>query len=99
MSDNTRKNQLQKLYLERDAKFDEIVSCLTSELYSNAYAISEADRRHLVEEAEELTDNWAGATADERLPELSTELQFLLSEHQKICERIILLLDTGHSDD
>jgi len=62
MSDETPKARLEKLRLERDAKFDEIVSCLSRELYSGSPA-SEADRNHLIEEAEVLTDNWTAATA------------------------------------
>jgi hypothetical protein len=99
MSDNTPKNELEKLYLERDAKFDEIVSCLRRELYSSACPTSEADRERLIEEAEELTDRWAEAEADNRQLELSTALQILLSEHQAICKQIIEIIDTGGSNE
>jgi hypothetical protein len=92
MTGSTREKQLQKLYLERDAKFEEIVSCVTCELYSSGSPLSEADRKHLVEEAEELTDKWAEAKAQKKLPELTSALQVLLSDHQNICERIITLL-------
>ena len=54
MSDETPRTKLQKLRIERDAKFDEIVSCLSRELHSGIPA-SEADRNHLIEEAEVLT--------------------------------------------
>jgi hypothetical protein len=53
----------------------------------------------LAEDAEELTDNWAAAEADNRLPSVTTELQRLLSEHQEICRRIIDVLDTGQPED
>ncbi|MGB8628559.1 MAG: hypothetical protein WCD69_04105, partial [Xanthobacteraceae bacterium] len=93
VSDNTPKSRLAKLYLKRDAKFDEIVSCLSHQLYPSS--ISEADREHLIEEAEELTDNWAAADDNHRKWELSTTLQVLLSEHQEICKQIIKILDSG----
>src|SRR6516225_1297681 len=95
MSDNTPKVGLEKLRQQRDAKFDQIVSCLSRELYSDASAISEADREHLIEEAEELTDKWADAEANSRPLELSTTLQVLLSEHQEICKQIIAIIDAG----
>ena len=97
MSNNTPKTKLGKLYLERDAKFDEIVSCLSRELYLSAPA--EADREHLIEEAEELTDNWAAADYNHRPLELSTALQVLLNEHQEICKQIIEILDADRFDE
>lgn len=97
MSDNSGKHTLKKLYETRDAKFDEIVSCLYRELYSALRLATAADRQHIIEEAEELTNNWAVAEADKRRPELSTALQLLLSEHQEICKRIISVLDNGQS--
>jgi|SRR5215472_19150191 len=99
MNDNTPKTKLDKLYVERDAKFDEIVLCLSRELYSGAGPISEADRGRLTEEAEELTDNWAAAEYNHRSHELSTPLQILLKEHQQICKQIIEILDAGTSDE
>jgi len=84
-SDEIPKTRLEKLRLERDAKFDEIVSCLSRELYSGSPA-SKADRNDLVEEAEVLTDNWAAAENNHCPLELSTALQILLSEHQEICK-------------
>ena len=98
MTDNTPKPNLQKLYRERDAKFDEIVLCLSQKLYSGSDAISEADRAHLIEEAEELTDNWAAADYDHHPQELSTPLQILLNEHQMICRQIIEILDSGSGE-
>jgi hypothetical protein len=99
MSDNTPKTKLEKLYLERDAKFDEIVLCLSRELYSGANPASEADRERLIEEAEELTDNWAAADYNHRPLELSTTLQVLLNEHQEICKQIIEIIDIERSDE
>jgi hypothetical protein len=96
MSDDTPKTRLEKLRLERDAKFDEIVSCLGRELCSGSLA-SEVDRNHLIVEAEVLTDNWAAAENNHRPLELSTALQILLSEHQEICKQIIEILDAGRS--
>jgi hypothetical protein len=93
MRDNTPKTRLARLYLKRDAKFDEILSCLSSELYPSS--VSEADREHLIEEAEVLTDNWAAEEDNNRKWELSTTLQVLLSEHQDICKQIIKILDSG----
>jgi len=97
MSDETPKTKLQTLRLERDAKFDEIVSCLSRDLYSGIPA-SEADRNLLIEEAEILTDNWAAAENNHRPLELSTALQILLGEHQEICKQIIEILD-GRSEE
>ena len=94
MNDKTPKTRLEKLRIERDAKFDEIVSCLSRDLYSGIPA-SEADRNLLIEEAEILTDNWAAAENNHRPLELSTALQILLSEHQEICKQIIEIFDTG----
>ena len=99
MSTGARDNELKRLYRERDAKFAEIVSCLFRELYSSGGSTLDADCQQLVDEAEELTDNWAVAEADKRRPELCTPLQLLLTEHQEICKRIICVLDTGQSDD
>ncbi|WP_027577975.1 hypothetical protein [Bradyrhizobium sp. Ai1a-2] len=98
MSDETPKTRLEKLRLEQDAKFDAIVSCLSRELYSGSPA-SEADREHLIEEAELLTDNWAAAENNHRPLELSTALQILLSEHQEICKQIIKIIDAGISEE
>jgi hypothetical protein len=97
MTDNDPKGELEKLRLRRDAKFDEIVSCLARELCLPH--ASAADREHLVEEAEELTDTWAAAEADNRCPELSSALQVLLSEHQQICKQILGFIDSGASDE
>jgi hypothetical protein len=99
LSDSSRKHKLEKLYQVRDAKFDEIVSSLYRELYSDLRPATAADRQYIIEEAEELTNNWAVAEADKRRPELSTALQLLLSEHQEICQRIIRVLDTRQSGD
>jgi hypothetical protein len=93
MTDNSPKPNLQKLYRERDSKFDEIVSCLSREPYSSAGPLSEADRVRLIEKAEELTDNWAAAEYSHRSHEPGTALQHLLSEHQLICKAIIDILD------
>jgi len=90
MPENTKKTQLKRLYFEREIKFNEIVSCLRQELYSEPQASPE----QVIEEAEELTDNWASAEADGRALELGTELQRLLSEHQHICEQIIKIIDS-----
>ena len=97
MGDHTPKTKLGKLRLARDAKFDEIVSCLSRELYPSPP--SEADRGRLIEEAEELTDNWAAAETNHRLLELSTDLQKLLNQHQEICKQIIEIIDTERSDE
>ena len=98
MSDDTPKTRLEKLRLERDAKFDEIVSCLGHELYSGSVT-SEVDRNYLIEEAEVLTDIWAAAENNHRPLELSTALQILLSAHQEICKQIIEILDAGRSEE
>ena len=97
MNDNTQKSELEKLRLQRDAKFDEIVCCLARELC--LFCASAADLEQLIEEAEELTDKWAAAEADNRSPELSGALQILLSEHQNICKQILRLIDSGKSDE
>jgi tRNA G46 methylase TrmB len=98
MDTDARDNELKKLYRERDAKFDEIVSCLQRELHPDAASLTKTDWQQLAEDAEELTDNWASAEADNRLPGVTTELQRLLSEHQEICRRIIDILDTEQPD-
>jgi hypothetical protein len=92
MSDNAPKTELEELYLQRDAKFNEIVSCLSRELYPSSAL--EVHREHLIEEAEELTDNWAAAESNHRELKLSTALQVLLNEHQEICKQIIEILDS-----
>jgi hypothetical protein len=97
MNDSAPKSELEKLRLQRDAKFDEIVCCLARELCLSF--ASATDREHLIEEAEELTDKWAAAEADNRALELGGALQILLSEHQDICKQILRLLDTGASDE
>jgi hypothetical protein len=99
VSDNTAQSDLETLYFKRDAKFDEIVSCLSRELYSNACPPTEQDHTHLIEEAEELTDNWAAADTSHRSLVLSTALQVLLSEHQEICKQIIQIVDAEKSDE
>jgi hypothetical protein len=98
MSHERRKSRLEQLRFERDAKFDEIVSCLSRELYSES-SVSEEDRNSLIEEAEILTDNWAAAENNHRPLVLSTALQILLSEHQAICKQIIEILDSGRSEE
>jgi hypothetical protein len=95
MSNNTPESNLQKLYRERDSKFDEIVSCLSHKRSFGAGPLSNADRARLIEEAEELTDNWAAAEHNHRSQEPSTALQHLLNEHQLICRAIIEILDAG----
>ena len=96
MNDNTPKIGLEQLRRQRDAKFDEIVSCLRRELYADVSFSQEADRQRLLEEAEELTDKWADAEANKRPLELSTTLQILLSEHQQICKHIIDIIDAAN---
>jgi hypothetical protein len=96
MNDNTSKTELEKLRLQRDAKFDEIVAVLTYELYGALG--SNADYRLIVEEAEELTDKWATADADGQPLENGTKLQTLLIEHQKLCKCIIEIVDSGAAD-
>ena len=98
MSNDTPKHDLEKLRLKGDAKFEEIVACLSRALYSNAAPPSEADRERLIEEAEELTNKWAQAEAENRTLELTTALQVLLSEHQAICKQIIELIDSGRAN-
>jgi hypothetical protein len=97
MSDDSAKKQLGKLRLKRDAKFEEIVSYLDRKLYPSLTCT--AGREHLIEEAEELTDQWAVAEDSNRLPELNTSLRILLSQHQEICKRIIELIDSGGETD
>jgi type II secretory pathway predicted ATPase ExeA len=97
MGSNTPKKKLGKLRQQRDTKFDEIVSCLSRELYASSD--TEAHHNHLVEEAEELTDNWAAADSNHRSLELSTALQILLNEHQEICRQILEIIDTESSDE
>ena len=94
-----RDNELKSLYLKRDAKFGEIVCCLTRELHPDNDSMMKVDWERFVEEAEELTDNWAVAEAENKLPMVSSELQLLLSQHQKICKQILAILDAeqlGH---
>jgi hypothetical protein len=98
MSAGARDNELKRLYRKRDAKFDEIVSCLQRELHPGIASLTKMDWERLTEDAEELTDNWATAEADNRLPVAATDLQRLLSEHQEICRRIIDVLDTGQPE-
>jgi hypothetical protein len=98
MSDSAPNHLLEQLRIERDAKFDEIVLCLSRELYFGAGPISETDRGHLIEEAEVLTDNWAAAEYNHCQQELSTPLQILLNEHQRMCKQIIDILDAGISE-
>jgi hypothetical protein len=92
VNDNTQKGELEKLRRQRDAKFDEIVSCLSREHYPCSVS---SDRERVIEEAEELTDECAVAEADSRSPEIRTQLQTLLSEHQEICKRILAIIDFG----
>jgi len=94
MNPGTRGNELHMLYRERDAKFDEIVSCLQRELHPDSAGLTNKDWEQLAEYAEELTDNWATAEADNRLSTVTTVLQRLLSEHQEYCRRLIDVLDT-----
>jgi hypothetical protein len=94
MSDDTPKSKLEQLYLDRDAKFDEIAaSCLRGKLYPGASRAWDANWEHLIEEAEVLTDNWAAAESNHRPLEVGTTLQNLLREHQEICKRIVEILD------
>jgi hypothetical protein len=94
-----RNNELKRLYVKRDAKFGEIVRCLGRELHTDNNSVTKTDWERFVEEAEELTDNWAVAETENKLPAISSELQLLLSEHQEICKRILSILDAeqlGH---
>jgi hypothetical protein len=97
VNDNFSKDELNRLRLERDLKFDEIVTCLARDLCLSV--VSATDREHLIEEAEELTDEWAAAEADNRCPVPGGTLQILLGEHQRICKQILRLVDSGRSDD
>jgi hypothetical protein len=91
--DNIPKNELEKLRVQRDAKFDEVVSCLARELSLPLDSV--ADRERIIDEAEELTDKWATAEADNRTPPFSSALQTLLSQHQDICKQILWLIDSN----
>jgi len=93
MSAGARENELRELYRKRDAKFTEIVFCLGQKLHTDTTCLTKMDWERVEEDAEELTDNWAAAEVENRLPATSTELQRLLSEHQQICKRIIDILD------
>ncbi len=93
MSAGARESELKLLYRKRDAKFTEIVFCLGQELHTDITGLTEVDWERVEEDAEELTDNWAVAEVENRLPAASTELQRLLGEHQEICKRIIDMLD------
>jgi hypothetical protein len=98
MSAGARDNELKRLYRKRDAKFDEIVSCLQRELHPDIASLTKMNWERLTEDAEELTDNWATAEANNRLPVPTTALQRFLSEHHEICRRIIDVLDTGQPE-
>jgi hypothetical protein len=98
MNSSARDRELRRLYRERDAKFDEIVFCLGRGLTREPASLGTEDWKQLVDDAEELTDNWATAEYENRLPIASTELQRLLSEHQEICKRIIEILDSEQPD-
>lgn len=89
-----KNHKLKRLYRDRDAKFDEIVCRLGRELHPSTTSLTKMERQRLAEDAEELTDNWATAEAEGKLPRASTELQRLLGEHQEICKRIIAILDS-----
>ncbi len=99
MSTGAQNNELKRLYRERDAKFDEVVSCLQRELHADSASLTEMDWKQLTEDAELLTNNWANAEAEGRPQDVTTELQRLLSEHQAICKRIIAVLDAGQPED
>jgi hypothetical protein len=95
MSSPGRDNELRKLYRKRDASS---TSCSKFILVKLAVLGCSSRCKHETISsnlAEELTDNWATAEADNRLPRATTELQRLLSEHQEICRRIIDVLDMG----
>jgi len=68
------------------------------ELHPDTASLTKMDWERLAEDAEELTDNWATAEAENRLPSVTTELQRLLSKHQEICRRIIDVLDAGQPE-
>ncbi len=72
--------------------------CLQRELHPDTASLMKMHWEQLTDDAEELTDNWATAEADNRLPAVTTELQRLLSKHQEICRRIIDVLDRGQPD-
>jgi hypothetical protein len=97
MGNNTSKIELQKLRMQRDAKFEEIISSLAREL--GLPLDSAEDRERLIDEAEELTDKWAVAESDNRALELSSALQIRLSEHQDICKQILQYIDFNSSDE
>ncbi len=99
MSTGARDNELRELYRKRDAKFAQIVSCLGRELHTDSANLTKMDWERVEEDAEELTDNWAVAEVENRLPDASTQLQQLLSEHQKICKNIIDILDAEQLGD
>jgi hypothetical protein len=67
-----RQSTRKRFYLERDAKFDEIVSRLQRELHPDTSSLTKMDWKQLTEDAEELTDNWATAEADSSLPGVTT---------------------------
>jgi hypothetical protein len=74
-----------------EAKFDEICNLVARHLGYGDFSrvVSEAERRTVIEEAQELTENWDEATFDGWDLAPKTELQRLLAEHQETGKQIL----------
>jgi hypothetical protein len=101
-----QKKLLKKLQAEHGAKFDQICELVRKRLgYRKLSKLSDEERRQVVEEAEELTENWDRAVVEDRELQAKTKLQKLLAEHHEIGERLLTLhqsaalRDAGRIDD
>ncbi len=84
--------KLDQLYAEKGKKFDEICALLARELGCGEFATIRAEERSHVEvEAEQRVKEWEEATEFRTRANVGpiTPLRRLLSQHQRICERIL----------
>jgi hypothetical protein len=84
--------KLDQLYAEKGKKFDEICALLARELGCGEFATVRAEERNYVElEAEQRVKEWEETTEFRTRADIRpiTPLRRLLSQHQRICDRIL----------
>jgi hypothetical protein len=90
------KEQYAELQAKRATKFDQICELVRKQLgYKSLDKLSDQEHQQVIEEAEELAENWDEASLEDWNLLARTELQRLLAEHHEIGEQIVDLQDTA----
>ncbi len=88
------KEEYAELQAKGAVKFDQICELIRKQLgYKSLDKLSDEERQQVVEEAEELAENWDKALFENWGLQARTALQRLLAAHHRISEEILILED------